>query len=134
MPDFATVLLRHTLTTGSHYDWLLEDPSAPPGRGSLVAARLPQPSDRWRATGTMLAVALPPHRRRYLHHQGPLDGRRGRVVRIDAGRCRPVLWTVHRRLLSVATPQFHGLVDWTRLTADRWRLAMLPVDSAPGLR
>jgi hypothetical protein len=129
--DLATVLLRHTLTTGCHYDWLLEDPAAPPGRGLLVAVRIPRPSEHWHAATTaataaavtMLAVALPPHRRRYLHYQGPLTDRRGHVVRVDAGRCRPLLWTDHRRVLAVTTPRFQGRVNWTRLTADRWQLA-----------
>lgn len=123
------VLLHHTLTGGSHYDWLLEHPTTPPG-GLLEAVRLPQPADRWLAVGTMLAVALPPHRRRYLRFQGSLSGRRGRVLRIDRGRCQPLLWTDHRRLLTVTTTLFHGLVHWTRLGAERWRLASLSEDTA----
>jgi hypothetical protein len=131
--DLATVLLRHTLTSGQHHDWLLEDPGAPPGCGLLVAVRVPYAAEHWSAAGTMLAVALPAHRRRYLEYQGPLTDRRGSVVRVDAGRCRPLLWTGRGRLVEVSLRGHHGLVQWTRLTADRWCLALCAGDRDGGM-
>jgi len=82
----ATVVLRHVTRAGAHFDWLLEDPAAPTGRGRLVTFRLAIEPAKWPTDRPILATRLADHRRAYLRYEGPISDDRGRVVRLDAGR------------------------------------------------
>ena len=78
MPKF--VILRHEPGPQSdrslHWDLMLES------EHSLKTWALPaEPAN----TGTMLAEALPDHRKDYLDYEGPLSGERGEVTRWDSG-------------------------------------------------
>lgn len=70
------VVLRHEGVDHPHFDLLFE--IAP---GSLLAAWR---SESW-PPGKGELVPLPPHRRRYLTYEGPIEGNRGHVKRIAEG-------------------------------------------------
>ena len=83
MTDVATefplqyVVLRHDGVDHPHYDLLFEI-----SPGSLLAAWR---SESW-PPGDGALVPLPPHRRRYLSYEGPIEGNRGVVKRVAEGR------------------------------------------------
>ncbi|MEX0774443.1 MAG: hypothetical protein WD042_01890 [Phycisphaeraceae bacterium] len=123
MTQLPTVLLRHDLSTGAHYDWLLADPLDP--AGLLWAGRVTRPSWSWAAIDTWHIQQIAPHRRLYLTYQGPLQPRhgqgRGYVCRVDQGYALPRLWTAQRRILTLKTRYFQGEIHFHRLDADRWQ-------------
>ncbi|MEX0653405.1 MAG: hypothetical protein WD534_12305 [Phycisphaeraceae bacterium] len=125
MQTQPTVLLQHVTRVGRHYDWLVGDPSAEAG-GRLWTARLALPSGQWQAAGRLTLMELPPHRRAYLHHQGPVSGGRGVVRRVDAGTVRPVLWTATRRVLAVRMRYYQGLAELRWLAGERWSAVVTP--------
>jgi hypothetical protein len=69
-------VLWHDGIAHPHYDLLFE--TAP---GSPLASWR---CDSWPPEGGEL-TALPPHRRRYLTYEGPIEGDRGRVRRVAEG-------------------------------------------------
>lgn len=93
-------MLRHELPDGSHhFDWLFEPapkrgmPSAPdPDERVLIAWRIDRRPDV--EPGVDLgAERLPPHRRFYLDHEGPVSGGRGAVERVASGEAEITLET-----------------------------------------
>lgn len=102
-----TTLLAHHAPAGFHYDWLI---APPPGRDAaghprpatapaaadpppLWTARVVRPWSAWRPGERFVAVALPPHRRRYLHWSGTLSGHRGHVHPAARATVRVHRWT-----------------------------------------
>lgn len=102
-----TVILHHVTRTGSHYDWLMEDPSQHGNPDALLwTARMDQPPWLWRADQKQSLVPIAPHRRHYLTWQGPigqgpLGEDRGSVKRVAQGRFFAPMWTPSRRLLHI---------------------------------
>jgi hypothetical protein len=87
------VVLHHTGWPGhpDHYDLMLQSEA---GRDdddpvlktfSTHADEFPDPSG-----GGIRLVLIAPHRRAYLHYQGPLSDQRGRVERVDEGEMNPL--------------------------------------------
>ena len=111
-----TVLLRHAMEAGTHYDWLI----ARPGEDLLWTARVADPSSRWAELRRWTLEALPPHRRVYLTYEGPVSGDRGTVERVDSGDVRIEAWTADAATLVVAMAQFRGTVSLTRQDALHW--------------
>jgi len=97
MPRF--VILQHQLpdhdARANHWDLMLED-----GGELLTWALDTQPSTDG---GPIQAELLAPHRRQYLHYEGPLSGDRGLVRRWDWGSYD---WRVRLESLIVVT--LHG--------------------------
>lgn len=127
MIALPTALLLHVTRTGQHYDWLLGDPdvAASEPKGRLWTARVPLPSQQWKAAESFLLQPLPPHRRFYLRHQGEVSGGRGTVRRVDQGQVLPVLWRASRRVVDVQMRHFQGRLELIRLSQERWRAAVL---------
>lgn len=122
MRRLPTALLQHTLREGCHYDWLIADPLRPGDANALLwAARCPWPTRQWRTAGSWLVQVLPPHRRAYLRHQGPVSGGRGVVRRIDEGHALIQRWTASVCLVDVAMTHFAGRITLTRIDDGRWR-------------
>ncbi len=123
-----TVLLEHVTRAGRHFDWLLADPSDPPG--PLWTARVAHRSAGWALLGAFSLTPLPPHRRRYLTVQGDIGQGRGRVQRVDEGWFEPRLWTVSRRVLSLSLRGFRGEIELRRRSQKCWIAQVRSV--APG--
>lgn len=163
------VLLRHTLPDASwHFDWLIQrdDPHAAPAPASasgddakvLCAFRTSvhpaagAPSEAVREAFD--ALALPDHRRLYLHYEGPLaaapqplaaDGRaglggasnpplaldRGSVARVASGWAQWVLASPDAITL-VGSLGSHALRAWAgrRIAGDQWRFTVSPTTHA----
>jgi hypothetical protein len=124
MQSLPTVILRHETLTGTHFDWLIAPPAAvadwfdDPAR--LWSARLPLPPWHWATVRRFLVQTLPPHRRHYLTHQGPIGGGRGCVTRVDVGRVVPRRWTLDQIDLRVTAAHFSGRLRLWRVSDDRW--------------
>lgn len=91
----------------------------------LWAARVMLPSWRWgeqaRAGRGMMLVALPAHRRRYLHYAGPLTRGRGWVRPVDRGYGIARQWTDRKIKLFIHLQHFTGEVFLTRLGGGQWQ-------------
>lgn len=111
-----TVLLRHAMEAGTHYDWLI----ARPGEDLLWTARVADPSSRWAELGRWTLEALAPHRRVYLTYEGPVSGDRGTVERVDSGEVRIEAWTADAATLVVAMTHFQGRVSLVRQAERCW--------------
>ena len=108
-----TTLLAHHAPGGFHFDWLIDPP--PRGGGPapplLWTARVHLPWSHWAKAGHFVALALPPHRRRYLQWSGPLSRGRGHVIHTARGQLQVHRWTDHRIVatlragaIALATP------------------------------
>lgn len=102
MLSLQIVILHHTTGQGSHYDWLMEEPpsskqtskqTSADSQSLLWAARVDQPPWLWRGDRKQTLTPLVPHRRRYLHYQGPISAGRGSVKRVARGLFHPICWT-----------------------------------------
>ena len=124
-----TVLLRHQVhgltaaaPAGTHYDWLMGDPTDP--AGPLWAARVAWPSGAWASLGWWDLWELSPHRRAYLQFEGQISGGRGTVARVDRGWIVPRQWSVSRRVLDLGLARSRGLVVLVRLGPGLWRASL----------
>lgn len=126
-----TVLLRHRMRGGDHYDWLLEPPDTSlesgPGDPRLLTWRLGLPSWHWRQRchggRAMLEMQeLVAHRRAYLRRTGAVSGRRGVVQRVDAGDAVIRNWHEDGGHLELRLRHFGGLVELRRCPGLRWRM------------
>lgn len=98
-----------------------------PDAAPLWAGRLGLAPSRWPATPFRLIVApLAPHRRRYLHYQGPLTRGRGCVRRVEQGTITPGLWRLGRAELTLHLHQWTGRVALHMLTNDRIAATFYP--------
>jgi hypothetical protein len=125
-----TVLLRHraygrnpAVPAGTHYDWLMADPTDPGGR--LWAGRVAMPSRDWGGLRSWDATPLPPHRRVYLTFEGLLGPGRGSVRRVDRGWFVPLQWTADQRVLDLCFSCCRGRVLLCRAGPDLWRARLL---------
>jgi hypothetical protein len=130
MNALPTVLLCHqahglspAVPAGTHYDWLMADPTDPTGR--LWAGRVAVPSSVWACVRHWDLHPLPPHRRVYLNREGPLGAGRGTIRREDRGWVVPVQWTASRRVLDVYLSRCRGRVVLLRLGPSLWRAHLL---------
>ncbi len=99
MPRF--VLLEHHWN-GTHWDFMLE------AGDSLRTWAL----DSAIRSGTAIrARALGDHRPAYLEYEGEISGGRGRVVRVDAGTYRPVIWSANHVRVELSGSQLVGEVE-----------------------
>lgn len=131
MQLLKTVLLRHRMRGGDHYDWLIEPPGGSiergPGEPRLLTWRLTLPSWHWRRhCGEGAAVLemheLIAHRRAYLHRTGAVSGRRGCVQRVDEGDAIARRWHEDGGHLELRLRHFAGLVELRRWPGLRWRM------------
>lgn len=120
----CAVLLRHECGAQSHYDLMIEDPSAPPGRGRLLTWRSTEPSWRWVELGRVDLEAIEPHRRDYLMYQGPLSGGRGSVSRVDEGTVAIRDWSADGGVLDLRFGRFTGTVELRRAVNPQWVLSI----------
>lgn len=117
------VLLHHVTRIGSHYDWLLADPTHPDGR--LWAARTRHPSRDWLSLRTWDLALIAPHRRDYLTYQGPISAGRGSVTRVDRGRFIARHWSRSRIIIDIATEKIIAGIQILRITEKHWRAAIV---------
>jgi hypothetical protein len=117
----AGVLLEHQSGVGRHYDWLIEAPTAPPGRGALVSFRVGLPSACWAAAGRLTLERVGDHRRAYLRYEGPIGGGRGRVRRVDGGTVQVRSWSSDRAVLALRWRGFAGVVELRRRGGAIWQ-------------
>lgn len=124
MLTVRTVLLRHHNAQGSHFDWLMEDPAwAGPmddDQRGLWASRVELDTGDWQPAGRWLVHRLPPHRRLYLHHEGPIGGGRGTVTRVDEGESAIETWSASRCVVHVLMGRFCGRVQLERVDGALW--------------
>lgn len=123
MHALRTAVLEHTTDHGVHHDWLIEDPALPdphaPG-ARLWTARVPAPPCDWPRCMRLELEVIPPHRRAYLDYQGPISGGRGRVRRVAAGLCTPLLWTGGRILIGTNLVHGNAHIELRQLAGGRW--------------
>lgn len=122
MHTLQTAVLEHTTHQGVHHDWLIENPSlanpqAPDAR--LWTARVGPPPSIWGDIRRFEVEVIAPHRRDYLHDQGPISGGRGRVRRVAEGVCVVRLWSDDRILICTDLLGDRP-VTLLRLTGKRW--------------
>lgn len=129
MAERRTVLLRHRHSAGDHYDWMLDDPTAPPGTGKLITFRLSIPTDQWIAQRAVAAMRLPDHRRVYLAYEGALTEGRGEVTRVDEGMGRTRLWRPNRFVVDLRTNALRGTVEAAQVHRDRWQVRVLSLEA-----
>ena len=106
------VLLRHVRRHAVHWDLLLDRPT-----GRLRTWSLPTPP----TAAWQVAAELPPHRRLYLTHEGPVGGGRGFVRRWDAGPCRVLHEGDRRVVLALAGVRLCGVLELHRIADGHWR-------------
>ncbi|MEX2672526.1 MAG: hypothetical protein WD294_10490 [Phycisphaeraceae bacterium] len=126
MQSLKTVLLRHQLRGGNHYDWMLETPGGQrgPDADRLLTWRLPLPSWMW-PQRVMAMEELIAHRRVYLRRSGAIGGRRGTVQQIDRGTAIVHQWHEDGGYFELRLRHFQGLVQISRGPALRWRMRTL---------
>lgn len=122
------VVLRHDLPDGSHHlDWFIDphDRPAPedPDERSLAAWRLEAPLSACIGR-TVTATRLPPHRRLYLTYEGEVSRGRGRVRRIETGRCTIQTDDARRFLAEGVLAGRPFRVEGSPTAADAWALAL----------
>lgn len=117
-PWRQSVLLQHLTRHGSHFDWMFEAPGHVDA-DRLVSFRVDRPLHAW-AGRKRVFERIADHRRAYLLRQGAISGGRGRVRRVDRGRCRVRLFTVGRIVVELRMGGVAGQAHLTRLSGDRW--------------
>jgi hypothetical protein len=85
-------ILFHSEITEPHFDLMFEPSAGSP----LVTWRSPI----WSITRPTELVRLADHRNLFLEFEGPLSGNRGRVKRVDGGKCQADamfddVWSIH---------------------------------------
>lgn len=128
MYALRTAVIEHTNAHGTHHDWLIEDPTLPDPKAPdarLWTARVLPPPEQWPALGRFMLQPIPPHRRHYLRYQGEVSGNRGRVRRVDAGRCWPVLWTQGQIVLDADLQSCRLRLKLNRLGGTRWSAVVI---------
>ena len=129
-PRLPTVVLQHEMDDGGHHDWLLVEPdTAHQPDGLLWTARVEPSSHDWAQRGTWLLKLVAPHRRHYLTYEGPISGGRGRVVRVDKGWFRPMLWTKRRIIIDLDLQNCQGCVEMCQIGAECWQAVLRPACS-----
>lgn len=123
MQALRTAIIEHIAPDNLHYDWLIEDPNLPnpkaPNAG-LWTARILSPPHHWPHLGRFTLQTLPPHRRLYLHYQGPISGNRGRVRRIAQGHCLVYCWSPSRIVLTLRLNHSKLDLQLTQHSPDLW--------------
>ncbi|MBI4718130.1 MAG: hypothetical protein HY763_10025 [Planctomycetes bacterium] len=123
MPNRFTIL-HHRTPDGEHWDLMLEQGDV------LLTWQLP----RRPASGADLplpARRIADHRKRYLDYEGPINGNRGDVTRIEAGTVTFLESTSARFELELHSPRFAGRFALRR-AGDDWEFVSVPEPAAPG--
>jgi hypothetical protein len=118
-----TVLLLHELRDGSsHYDWMIEQPPAPPpstasgdsGCRPLITFRVTERIDCGQIVD-FLALRIADHRSAYLTFEGEISGNRGRISRLAEGEAEILAFEDDRLViegrLGAARGRFSGRVQ-----------------------
>ncbi len=121
----SVVLLAHENADDHHFDWMLDDPAAPPLRGKLMTFRVMLSSTEWSFPDMFTGERLADHRRAYLTYEGPLTGNRGSVTRVDQGVYHPRLFTPRRFVVDLAMQHFRGTIEATHLQHADWLLRVI---------
>lgn len=120
----ATVVLHHACGAASHYDWMIEDPDQPAGKGLLCTWRIDAPPRDWPRSGEdggrVMLTRLGDHRRAYLTYEGDIGGGRGEVRRVDAGRVEVIERTAAAATLDVTLTGYAGRITLRRESGDAW--------------
>lgn len=103
----AFVILEHSWN-GVHWDFLLDEDN---GADHLKTWAI---DDRPKSGAESRALALPDHRRAYLHYEGAISGDRGFVKQWDRGSCEIHELTDHRVVLFAQGDRVQGLVEFER--------------------
>lgn len=112
MLTVPTALLLHRTNDGSHHDWLVGMPDYHRDPGTrLWTARVRHASRHWYALGRFDLALIAPHRRAYLHYQGPVPAGRGTVTRIDRGTAGVRLWSHDRIVWDIQMRDFAGTIE-----------------------
>lgn len=131
MHRLQIALLRHDTRAGSHFDLLVEDPTAGhPATAPLWAARLTVLPEAWAPHRALHLTPLPPHRRHYLTYEGALTRGRGQVRRVHTGHAVPRLWTPSRIALDAHLGPFEGRLDLRRQSPVLWCGVATPAGQA----
>jgi hypothetical protein len=114
--DTEFVLHKHSGYGKLHFDLMI-------ARGERLATwqLFADPRDL-QPGGEISAVRIQPHRLAYLDYEGPISGDRGRIERLDRGRCR---WTQIDEATIELTFQGRDLIGPFRLQQTHrldWRL------------
>lgn len=123
MHTLRTTILEHTIATGLHHDWLIEDPrlANPQAENArLWTARVAPPPQDWDKLKRFDLTITPPHRRIYLNYQGPVQGQRGYVRRLAQGTCQVLEWSEQRIVLALQTPTATLDMHLTQQAGTRW--------------
>lgn len=121
MRAVRTIVLRHEQRGGGHYDWMIDDPTLPPGHAAgLTTWRLTLHPARWAAARRLPLTPLPPHRRAYLRREGWVSGGRGWVRRVDRGTAVIRSWTPDRAILDLHLRFFTGRLHLQRHGPHHW--------------
>lgn len=125
MTERRTVLLLHRQSSGHHYDWMLEDPTAPPGAGRLITFGMGSPVDQWPTERVVGATRLADHRRAYLEYEGPLTRGRGQVERVEEGVFRTRLWLRGRFVADLHMGGLKAMVEAAHVAGQRWQVRVV---------
>ena len=127
MRELATVVLHHVMRDGSHYDWMLSDPShgGDADGGWLRVYRVSCEPRHWAEAGVLMLTALPAHRGVYLGYEGAISGGRGRVRRAAAGTYVQRLWTAGRCVIELRLCGRKTCWELGRVCEPTWRARRL---------
>lgn len=107
-----------------HWDLLVEH--SPDER--LTTWRLEHPPE---AGVSLLAEALPDHRRLYLDYEGPISGNRGEVKRWDSGEVKILSHTPASLTLEFKGNRLQGKGELIQLDGNLWRFCYTPSQAIP---
>lgn len=126
---YRGVTLLHTLPAPqsdlTHHDWMLEDPTQPPGVGNLITFRVAKPMRAWPDSADADArpiyiEQIQPHRRAYLDYEGDLTGNRGRVERVETFTFTVEHWADDAATVNIVDADWQGTVTLRREQGSRW--------------
>ena len=113
------VLLRHAGHGPTHFDFMIENGAA------LATWQFDSAPPLLAASDTLACRRLTDHRAAYLDFEGPVNGNRGNVSRVDTGTCEVITASEDTWVLTL-----HGIQLCDRFTltrhADTWNLTRTP--------
>ena len=123
--EWRFVIQLHSTKEGDHYDLMIE------AGDTLATWRLQSLPWSLGPGESVLAEALPDHRRDYLTYEGPIIRGRGTVRIVDSGTLAELPGAEGQRRFELRGRCSRGVFTLGRLRSGCWRLTANPPPEAP---